>query len=43
MANENDKVTLYTTLGNLLGFDDGAEDILDHLLTIESKTVITVQ
>jgi hypothetical protein len=39
MTNENDKVILHKTLGNFLGFDDGAEDILDHLLMIESKAV----
>jgi hypothetical protein len=34
---------LQSTLGRLLGFDDGAEDILHHLLTIESKAVSDVR
>lgn len=33
------KSILESTLGKLLGFDDGAGDVLDHLLTIESKEV----
>jgi len=32
----SDKRALEKALGNLLGFDDGATDVLDHLLTIES-------
>ena len=35
----NDKTTLQATLGKLLGFDDGSEDVLEHLLSIESKDV----
>lgn len=35
----NDKALLQATLGKLLGFDDGAEDVLEHLLSIESKDV----
>ncbi len=35
----NDKFYLERTLGILLGFDDGASDVLEHLLTIESKDV----
>mmetsp|Transcript_60485 Transcript_60485/g.91216 ORF Transcript_60485/g.91216 Transcript_60485/m.91216 type:complete len:284 (-) Transcript_60485:789-1640(-) len=31
------KAILESHLGRLLGFDDGASDILDHLLSIESK------
>eukprot|EP00980_Cylindrotheca_fusiformis_P014964 scaffold4095_cov117-Cylindrotheca_fusiformis.AAC.21 len=31
------KAILESTLGKLLGFDDGAADVLDHLVTIESK------
>jgi hypothetical protein len=33
------RAILRSTLGIFLGFDDGAEDVLDHLLTIESKGV----
>jgi hypothetical protein len=36
---QDGKSILESTLGKLLGFDDGAEDVLDHLLTIESKEV----
>ena len=35
----NDKKYLQKSLGSLLGFDDGAEDVLEHLLTIESEEV----
>jgi hypothetical protein len=35
----SDKDTLQATLGKLLGFDDGSEDVLEHLLSIESKDV----
>ena len=31
------KSILESILGSLLGFDDGASDVLEHLLTIESK------
>ena len=34
-----DKSLLLSRLGSLLGFEDGAEDVLEHLLTIESETV----
>ncbi|KAG7352905.1 zinc finger C2HC5-type motif containing protein [Nitzschia inconspicua] len=33
----SDRSILQATLAKLLGFDDGAEDILGHLLTIDSK------
>lgn len=33
------RLFLESTLGGLLGFDDGASDVLDHLLTIESREV----
>ena len=42
MTVDNNKVILQNTLGILLGFDDGAEDVLDHLLTIESGDVSLV-
>ena len=42
MTVDNSKVILQNTLGILLGFDDGAEDVLDHLLTIESGDVSLV-
>lgn len=31
------RAILESTLGKLLGFDDGASDVLDHLLSVESK------
>jgi hypothetical protein len=31
------KAILESHLGRLLGFDDGASDILEHLLSIESR------
>lgn len=36
---EASKRTLQSILGKLLGFDDGAEDVLEHLLTIDSTAV----
>lgn len=36
-----DKHILEAMLGKLLGFEDGAADVLDHLLSIESKDVRT--
>jgi hypothetical protein len=30
---------LQKALGQLLGFDDGAEDVLEHLLSIKSSEV----
>ena len=33
------RAILESTLGKLLGFDDGASDVLDHLLSVESKEV----
>ena len=30
---------LLKELGDLLGFEDGAEDVLEHLLTIDSSEV----
>lgn len=39
MTVDNNKIVLQKTLGKLLGFEDGAEDVLDHLLTIESGDV----
>lgn len=39
----SDKAYLEKTLGKLLGFDDGADDVLDHLLTIESEEVSAFQ
>ena len=42
MTVDNNKIILQNTLGILLGFDDGAEDVLDHLLTIESGDVSLV-
>lgn len=35
--------TLLRELADLLGFDDGAEDVLEHLLTIESREASTTQ
>lgn len=35
----SDKTILESKLGQLLGFDDGASDVLEHLLTIESLDV----
>jgi hypothetical protein len=39
MSKEEARAILEFTLGSLLGFDDGASDVLDHLLTIESRQV----
>jgi hypothetical protein len=36
------KGVLTKELGDLLGFDDGAEDVLEHLLSIESSEVSLV-
>lgn len=33
------KATLTEKLADLLGFEDGAQDVLDHLLSIESSEV----
>ena len=33
------KATLTEKLADLLGFEDGSQDVLDHLLTIESSEV----
>jgi hypothetical protein len=38
----NSKGVLTKELGDLLGFDDGAEDVLEHLLSIESSEVSLV-
>ena len=38
-TNDEGKAILESQLGQLLGFDDGASDILDHLITIESREV----
>ena len=38
-SSSSDKATLVEKLAELLGFVDGAEDVLNHLLTIESKAV----
>mmetsp|Transcript_2278 Transcript_2278/g.6293 ORF Transcript_2278/g.6293 Transcript_2278/m.6293 type:complete len:293 (-) Transcript_2278:1442-2320(-) len=34
---EQDKITLTSKLAGLLGFEDGASDVLEHLITIDSK------
>lgn len=36
---EGAQQALLKELGGLLGFEDGAEDVLDHLLTIDSSEV----
>ena len=33
------KAILESKLGSLLGFEDGASDVLEHLLSIESREV----
>ena len=33
------KLILESILGKLLGFEDGASDVLEHLLTIDSREV----
>jgi hypothetical protein len=38
----DDKQILEEALADLLGFEDGTSDILDHLLTIESREVSAV-
>jgi hypothetical protein len=35
----DERAILKSALGVFLGFDDGAEDVLDHILTIDSKVV----
>jgi hypothetical protein len=40
--NGDDKQILEEALADLLGFEDGTLDILDHLLTIESREVSDV-
>ena len=39
MATSPDRNILLQELSNLLGFEDGASDVLEHLLTIESSEV----
>lgn len=39
----SDRTILETTLGKLLGFEDGASDVLEHLLAIESRDVGVLQ
>ena len=39
MNQQERKNLLQETLAGLLGFDDGASDVLEHLLTIESRKV----
>ena len=36
---EAGRSVLHFQISELLGFDDGVSDVLDHLLTIESKEV----
>jgi len=35
----DDRTVLESTLGGLLGLEDGASDVLENLLTIESQDV----
>lgn len=39
MFSKDSKGILTERLQNLLGFDDGADDVLEHLLSIESREV----
>lgn len=36
---ESSQQVLLKELSDLLGFEDGAEDVLDHLMTIDSRQV----
>lgn len=36
---ESSKQVLLKELSDLLGFEDGADDVLEHLVTIESREV----
>ena len=42
MATTKDRSTLDKTLAELLGFEDGVSDVVEHLLTIESSEVCLV-
>ena len=39
MESSNCKQVLLKELSDLLGFEDGADDVLEHLVTIESREV----
>lgn len=39
MSVASSKEALTKSIADLLGFEDGASDVLEHLLSIESETV----